>query len=224
MARVLRIPRNRSSHHFYMFSFPDGRKAHNRLQWIGETQKMAGTSGNSFNGSYRVHFPPETQPLSPGDSAPPAPETEPLPPGDLAVVSGFSLCVWSNQRTIPIPIWFVTQRNIYQSWILTRRDGTCCPDSDRLLVAQFLDSRVVAAALLTGAVLKGRGPSQGRLRQNSQNPAQKSGRSHNPPTQRPPRRTCLLFLANSASPWTLLEILLQCCHHTLRTRWFSWRR
>ncbi len=54
-ARVLRIPRNRGAHRFYMFSFPDARKAHNRLRWTGKTQKMAGTSGNSFNGSYRVH-------------------------------------------------------------------------------------------------------------------------------------------------------------------------
>ncbi len=37
-----------------MFSFPDARKAHNRLRWIGKTRKMAGTSGNPFNGSYRV--------------------------------------------------------------------------------------------------------------------------------------------------------------------------
>ncbi len=37
-----------------MFSFPDTRKVHNRLWWIGKTRKMAGTSGNSFNGSYRV--------------------------------------------------------------------------------------------------------------------------------------------------------------------------
>ncbi len=52
--RVLRIPPNNSAHRFYMFSFPDARNAHNRLRWIGKTQKMAGTSGNSFNGSYRV--------------------------------------------------------------------------------------------------------------------------------------------------------------------------
>ncbi len=39
-----------------MFSFPDARKVHNRLQWIGKTRKMAGTSGNSFYGSYRVHI------------------------------------------------------------------------------------------------------------------------------------------------------------------------
>ncbi len=31
-----------------MFSFPDARKAHNQLRWIGKTQKMVGTSGNSF--------------------------------------------------------------------------------------------------------------------------------------------------------------------------------
>ncbi len=31
-----------------MFSFLDTRKAHNRLRWIGKTQKMVGTSGNSF--------------------------------------------------------------------------------------------------------------------------------------------------------------------------------
>ncbi len=56
VAGVLRIliPRNRGAHHFYMFSFPDARKAHNRLRWIGETRKMAGTSGNSVSGSYRV--------------------------------------------------------------------------------------------------------------------------------------------------------------------------
>ncbi len=52
---VLRIPRNNGAHRFYMFSFLDARNAHNRLRWIGKTQKMAGTSGNSFNGSYRVH-------------------------------------------------------------------------------------------------------------------------------------------------------------------------
>ena len=39
-----------------MFSFPDARNAHNRLWWIGKTQKMAGTSWNSFNGSYRVQW------------------------------------------------------------------------------------------------------------------------------------------------------------------------
>ncbi len=38
-----------------MFSFSDARKAHNRLGWISRTRKMAGTSGNSVNGSYRVH-------------------------------------------------------------------------------------------------------------------------------------------------------------------------
>ncbi len=38
-----------------MFPFPDARRAHNRLRWIGRTRKMRGTSGNSFNGSYRVH-------------------------------------------------------------------------------------------------------------------------------------------------------------------------
>ncbi len=38
------------------FSFPDARKAHNRLRWIGKTRKMAGTSGNTFNGSYRVQL------------------------------------------------------------------------------------------------------------------------------------------------------------------------
>ncbi len=54
-ARVLRIPRNRGTHRFYMFSFLDARKAHNQLRWIGKTRKMAGTSGNSVSGSYRVH-------------------------------------------------------------------------------------------------------------------------------------------------------------------------
>ncbi len=39
-----------------MFSFPDARKVCNRLRWIGKTRKMAGTSGNSFSGSYRVHI------------------------------------------------------------------------------------------------------------------------------------------------------------------------
>ncbi len=53
-ARVLQIPRNSGAHHFYTFSFPDARKVHNRLGWIGKTRKMAGTSGNSSNGSYRV--------------------------------------------------------------------------------------------------------------------------------------------------------------------------
>ncbi len=52
---MLQIPCNNSTHHFYMFSFLDARKVHNRLQWIGKTRKMAGTSGNSFYGSYRVH-------------------------------------------------------------------------------------------------------------------------------------------------------------------------
>ncbi len=42
------IPRNRGTHRFYMFSFLDTRKARNRLRWIGKTQKMVGTSGNSF--------------------------------------------------------------------------------------------------------------------------------------------------------------------------------
>ncbi len=51
---VLRIPCNNGTHRFYMFSFPDARKVHNRLRWIGKTRKMAGTSGNSFYGSYRV--------------------------------------------------------------------------------------------------------------------------------------------------------------------------
>ncbi len=37
------------------FSFLDAKRARNQLQWIGKTWKMAGTSGNSFNGSYRVH-------------------------------------------------------------------------------------------------------------------------------------------------------------------------
>ncbi len=40
---------------FYTFSFSDARKAHNRLRWIGKTRKMAGISGNAFNGSFRVH-------------------------------------------------------------------------------------------------------------------------------------------------------------------------
>ncbi len=52
-----------------MFSFLDARKAHNRLRWISETWKMAGTSGNSFSGSYRVHS--HSPSASPGASADP---------------------------------------------------------------------------------------------------------------------------------------------------------
>ncbi len=43
-----KIPCNRGVHRFYMLSFPDARKTHNRLRWIGKTQKMVGTSKNSF--------------------------------------------------------------------------------------------------------------------------------------------------------------------------------
>ncbi len=59
-ARALRIPCNRGAHRFYTFSFPDARKVHNRLRWFVKTRKMAGTSGNSFDGSYRVQFPTNT--------------------------------------------------------------------------------------------------------------------------------------------------------------------
>ncbi len=38
------------------FSFSDAKRARNRLRWIGKTRKMAGTSGNSFSGSYRVQL------------------------------------------------------------------------------------------------------------------------------------------------------------------------
>ncbi len=67
-----------------MFSFPDARKAHNQLRWIGRTRKMAGTSGNSVNGSYRVQFgcrsSAAARPLFPQALVPPAsPATSPHP-------------------------------------------------------------------------------------------------------------------------------------------------
>ncbi len=58
-----------------MFSFPDARKAHNRLRWIGKTQKMAGTSGNC--GSYRVHLPCA---LSPTQNEPKEPKGSQINP------------------------------------------------------------------------------------------------------------------------------------------------